>query len=57
MYYGGLAGLIGQDVVAVADGMEYRGRLIEVSESEVFIQSELGWIQLQVSQVTDIRPA
>jgi len=57
MFQGGLGELFGKDVIAVADGMEYRGRLIEVSESEVFLQSDLGWVQLQISQVTDIRPA
>ncbi len=56
MYTGNLAALIGQEVEVTSDGMLYRGRLIEVSETDVFLQSELGWIQLSVEKVTDIRP-
>jgi len=56
MYTGSLMGLIGQEVEVMSDGMLYRGRLIEVSETDVFLQSELGWIQLSVEKVTEIRP-
>jgi len=56
MYTGNLVELIGKEVEVVADGLLYRGRLIEVSETEVFLQSELGWIQLQVELVTEIKP-
>jgi hypothetical protein len=57
MYTDSIMGLVGKDVEVVADGMLYRGRLIEVSETDVFLQSDLGWIQLQVELVTEIRPA
>jgi hypothetical protein len=57
MYGDPLAALIGHEVVAVANGISYRGKLIEVSESEVFIQSEMGWMQLKVEEVTEIKPA
>jgi hypothetical protein len=57
MYGDPLARLIGHEVVAVANGISYRGRLIEVSETEVFIQGEMGWMQLKVDDVTEIRPA
>lgn len=56
MYTSNLMGLIGQEVEVMSDGMLYRGRLIEVSETEVFLQGELGWIQLSVEKVTEIRP-
>ncbi len=56
MYTSNLIDLIGKEVEVMASGMLYRGRLIEVSETEVFLQSELGWIQLQVENVTEIRP-
>ena len=52
-----LAGLIGHEVEAVANGIRYRGKLIEVSETEVFIQGEMGWMQLKVDEVTEIKPA
>jgi len=57
MYYGSLMDLIGKDVEVDCDGMLYRGRLIEVSETDVFIQGTMGWIQLSVERVTEIRPA
>lgn len=56
MYGDPLAGLIGHEVEAVANGISYRGKLIEVSETEVFIQGEMGWMQLQVEEVTEIKP-
>ena len=56
MYTGSLMELIGQEVEVMSDGMLYHGRLIEVSETEVFLQGELGWIQLSVEKVTEIRP-
>jgi hypothetical protein len=57
MYGDPLAALIGHEVVAVANGISYRGKLIEVSETEVFIQGEMGWMQLKVDDVTSIKPA
>ena len=53
----GLMGLIGKEVEVTASGMLYKGTLVEVSETEVFLKGELGWIQLQVEAVSDIRPA
>lgn len=55
MYSSNLGELIGKEVEVTAKGFSYRGRLIEVSENEVFLQGDLGWIQLQVEDVTDIR--
>ena len=56
MYTNNLMGLIGQEVEVMSDGMLYSGRLIEVSETEVFLQGELGWIQISIEKVTEIRP-
>ncbi len=55
MYNSNLLDLIGKEVEVSASGITYNGRLIEVSDTEVFIQSEMGWIQIMVSDVTDIR--
>ncbi|HLB25185.1 MAG TPA: hypothetical protein VJM83_02530 [Nitrospirota bacterium] len=57
MYTDNLATMIGKEVVVTASGMIYRGRLVEVSETEVFLQGQLGWIQLRVEDVTEIKPA
>lgn len=56
MYYNNVMGLIGKQVEVVSGGMVYRGRLVEVSETEVFLQGELGWMQLSVETVTEINP-
>ena len=57
MSNGDLMGLIGKEVEVTAQGVLYRGTLIEVSENEVFLKGELGWIQLQVDGISSIRPA
>lgn len=57
MYNQDIAGLIGKEVEIISQGMMYRGTLVEVSETEVFIKGQMGWIQLSVEGVTDIRPA
>ena len=56
MYTDNLMGMIGQEVEVESDGMTYRGTLIEVSETDVFLQSDMGWIQLSVETVKNIRP-
>ena len=50
-----IAALIGKEVDVTADGMLYRGTLIEISESEVFLQGSLGWMQLSMDLISDIR--
>ena len=52
-----LADLIGREVEVMASGTLYRGRLIEVSETDVFLQGEFGFIQIPVENVTEIDPA
>lgn len=49
--------MIGKEVEVFANGMVYKGVLIEVSESEVHLKGQLQWITLPASSVSDIRPA
>jgi hypothetical protein len=56
MYYHNIMDMIGKEVEVMSSGMAYRGRLIEISETEVFLQGELGWVQLAIETVTDITP-
>lgn len=56
MYYHNIMDMIGKEVEVMSSGMAYRGRLIEISETEVFLQGELGWVQLSIETVTDITP-
>ncbi|HAK61114.1 MAG TPA: hypothetical protein DCO77_12175 [Nitrospiraceae bacterium] len=47
--------LIGKEVIAVANGVQYAGVLVEVSENEVFLQTPLQWVVLPASSVNAIR--
>ncbi|NOZ26113.1 MAG: hypothetical protein GXO94_08520 [Nitrospirae bacterium] len=47
--------LIGKKVVVEANGIIYRGRLVEIGETEVHLETELGWVTLQTDHVIDIR--
>jgi len=47
--------MIGKEVEVIANGMSYRGRLIEVSETEVHIKSQLQYVSLPASSVTEVR--
>ncbi len=49
--------LTGKEVVVTANGITYRGILIEVGETEVYLQSETGWIAIPTENVVDIREA
>ena len=57
MYFGGVGELMGKEVVVLSEGMIYRGTLIEISDTEVFLQSSMGWVQLQTERITEIKPA
>jgi len=41
-------------IVETAETM-YTGRLIEVGEEEVHLESEMGWVVIPVQRVTSIR--
>ncbi|HXX57517.1 MAG TPA: hypothetical protein VEI96_05910 [Thermodesulfovibrionales bacterium] len=47
--------LIGKRVEVMANYITYTGRLVEVSETEVHLETESGWIVIPVEQVGDIR--
>ncbi len=48
--------MIGKEVEVIANGMSYRGTLIEVSDTEVHIKSPFQYVSLPVSSVTEVRP-
>jgi len=48
--------MLGKEVEVTANGVSYRGKLIEVSDVEVHIQGSFQWITLPLSSVTDIKP-
>jgi len=57
MYYDSLMVLMGKKVDVKAQGITFSGTLIEVTDEAVFLQSELGWIEVRVEDVTEIKAA
>ncbi len=47
--------MIGKEVEVIANGMLYRGTLIEVSDTEVHLRSQLQYVSLPASSVTEVR--
>jgi len=52
-----LENLVNCEVEVVASGVTYRGILKEVSEDEVQLQMETGWMAISMDQVNVIRRA
>ncbi len=49
--------MIGKEVEVIANGVSYKGVLVEVSETEVHLKGMLGYVSLPTSSVTEVRPA
>ena len=49
--------MMGKEVEVIANGMSYRGKLIEVSDTEVHLKGELQYVSLPISGVTEVRLA
>jgi hypothetical protein len=47
--------MLGKEVEVIANGLSYRGTLIEVSDTEVHIKSQLQYVSLPASSVTEVR--
>jgi hypothetical protein len=47
--------LIGKNVEVETTETLYRGKLVEIGEEEVHLESEIGWIVVPVSKVTNIK--
>ena len=47
--------LIGKIVVVETADTIYTGKLIEIGEEEVHLESELGWLVIQVDRISSIR--
>jgi limonene-1,2-epoxide hydrolase len=52
-----ITAMIGKEVEVIANGMSYKGVLIEVSDTDVHLKGMLGYISLPASGVTEVRPA
>jgi hypothetical protein len=49
--------MIGKEVEVIANGVSYKGVLIEVSDTEVHLKGMLGYVSLPATSVTGVRPA
>jgi hypothetical protein len=49
--------LIDRVVEVVTVEATYRGRLVEVNEEEVYLESESGWVVVPVERIASIREA
>ena len=47
--------LIGREVEVIANFITYTGKLVEISETEVHLETEGGWIVIPVEQVVSVR--
>ena len=47
--------LIGQIVEVSANYITYTGKLVEISETEVHLETDSGWVVIPVEQVSAIR--
>jgi hypothetical protein len=46
--------LVGKKVEVLALETTYKGRLIEIGETEVYLESESGWIMIPVEKIISI---
>ncbi len=47
--------LVGKEVEVLANGMSYRGTLVEVSDTEVHLKTPMQWVALPASSVSQIK--
>jgi hypothetical protein len=50
-----MTNLVGKIVDVETPGMTYTGKLIEIGEDEVHLESESGWIVIPVEKIMSIR--
>ncbi len=49
--------MIGKEVEVVANGVSYRGELVEITDNEVNLKTLMQWISLPISTVNTVRIA
>jgi len=50
-----LADLIGRMVIVETHETTYTGKLVEIGEEEVHLESEMGWVVIPIDRVASIR--
>lgn len=46
--------LMGKEVEFQANGITYRGKLVQITENEVHLQTTMGWIVIQTDKITSM---
>jgi hypothetical protein len=49
--------LIGKEVEIITMDVVYKGILVEVGETNVYLRSESGWVTIPVANIAEIRVA
>lgn len=49
--------LVGNNVEVMADGMVYHGRLIEIGETDLHLETEGGWLTIPIERVSSVELA
>jgi hypothetical protein len=47
--------LIGKEVEVQTIEIIYRGKLIEIGESDIYLQSDYGWITIPIEKIADVK--
>ncbi len=47
--------MVGKEVEVLANGVSYRGTLIEVSDTEVHLKTTMQWVSLPASSVSQVK--
>lgn len=47
--------LLGKVVEVTANNITYSGRLVEIGETEINLESDLGWIVIPIEQVASVQ--
>ncbi len=47
--------LVGREVEVSTMETIYRGTLIEIGETEIYLQSQYGWITIPIEKVADVK--
>lgn len=48
--------LVGREVEVIADGISYRGRLVEMGEEDLHLETESGWLTIPIERVARVEP-
>ena len=45
---------MGNNVIVFANGITYKGKLVEINENEIYLETETGWLTIPNIQIEQI---